>query len=160
MVEDKGKGHNLTNKYERCPACRGKGWVWAQWPETECCELCSRLGYIKRINEEPMETLEGGGKQNSSPFQSELLPAKALLYVSSILKKGAATHGVNNWHKISVEAHKGRELTHVLQYLENTEGDECLTHLGNAACRALFALDNYFREHLLQRETVENMVGE
>lgn len=79
-----------------------------------------------------------GGRQSASPYRCDLLPPLALLAVAKVLKHGADKYGENNWHLIPVGENLDHALTHILSYLAGDGSDD---HIGHAACRILFALD-------------------
>jgi hypothetical protein len=81
---------------------------------------------------------EKGGKQSSSPFRCDLLPPLASLHLGKILKYGADKYGDKNWQLISVEDNLNHALVHILSYLAGDKQDD---HVGHAACRLMFALD-------------------
>lgn len=86
----------------------------------------------------PIETLENGASQSSTPFHAISLPAKALLAVSAIHKHGDDKYGKNNWRGISVDGHLNHALVHLLAHMA---GDTSEKHLEHFACRALMALE-------------------
>lgn len=85
-------------------------------------------------------TNKQGGKQAFIGVACHLFPAKALIIIAEILFKGSQKYGIDNWRKISVEEHLNHAMKHILEYLRK---DTSENHLGNAACRLLFALDLY-----------------
>lgn len=85
-----------------------------------------------------VETNSSGGSQAKIESAPDLLPPKAILEVSTILKYGEDTYGANNWRKIPQKDHLRHALRHVFMYLAQ---DKTENHLGNATCRLLFALE-------------------
>lgn len=79
-----------------------------------------------------------GGKQSSSPYRCDLLPAAASLHIASILKGGAEKYGDNNWRKIESISHVNHALVHIFSHLHGDTQDD---HLGHAACRMVMALE-------------------
>lgn len=94
----------------------------------------------------PTTVNAAGGKQSASPYRCDLLPPQATFRVAAVLKHGADKYGTNNWHAIPVEDHINHALVHLLAFLAGDRQDD---HLGHAACRAMFALD----QHLSGRGT-------
>lgn len=86
----------------------------------------------------PVVTSPNGAKQSASPYRADLLPMSAVLDVASILKRGADKYGEDNWRGLTVEDNINHALVHLMAY---QAGDKQDNHLGNAACRALFALE-------------------
>jgi hypothetical protein len=78
------------------------------------------------------------GRMNRSPYQSELLPAKAILRASEILSKHVTSHGRDGWREIAPDVLVGRALTHLLQW---QAGDRSEDHLAHALCRCLMAVE-------------------
>lgn len=85
-----------------------------------------------------METNERGGKQSATPYRVDLIPPLAVLHVAKVSKYGAASHGVNNWHRIPSADHLNHALAHIFAHLAGDTQDD---HLGHAAWRVLAALD-------------------
>lgn len=83
-------------------------------------------------------TNANGARQSRLDVRCDLLPPKATLRISAILRQGAERYGDTNYLGISTADHLNHALTHVLQYLA---GDVSEDHLGNAAARMLFALE-------------------
>lgn len=88
------------------------------------------------MNDETV-TNEYGGKQSQIGSRLSLLPPEALLRVGAILTTGAAKYGDDNWRLIPKRDHLDHALMHIVAYLR---GDTTEDHLGNAACRLLFAI--------------------
>ena len=86
----------------------------------------------------PTKTNAHGGKQSDSMYRADLLPAHALLAVAAVLKHGADKYGANNWHLIPAEENVNHALVHLLAMQAGDSSDD---HLGHAATRILFALD-------------------
>jgi hypothetical protein len=84
------------------------------------------------------EVNERGGKQSALDTRCDLLPPDAILQVAAILKRGASSYGLDNWRKIDRRDHINHALTHIFKYLS---GDTSETHLANATCRMMFALE-------------------
>jgi hypothetical protein len=82
-------------------------------------------------------TNERGGKQSDVGVRFDLIPAESLIIVAQILAAGAIKYGVNNWKLIPTEDHVNHAVNHLYKFLA---GDTTENHLGNAACRVLFAL--------------------
>ncbi len=82
-------------------------------------------------------TNELGGKQSKIEHRLSLLPPEAVLRVGAILTTGAAKYGADNWRLIPQRDHIDHALRHIVMYLS---GDTSEDHLGNAACRMLFAI--------------------
>jgi hypothetical protein len=82
-------------------------------------------------------TNELGGKQSKIEHRLSLLPPEAVLRVGAILTTGAAKYGADNWRLIPQRDHIDHALRHIVMYLS---GDTSEDHLGNAACRTLFAI--------------------
>jgi len=85
----------------------------------------------------PMIVNDQGGKQSHNPLRFDLIPAKELAEIALILGKGAEKYGENNWQLIPTNDHLSHALSHIYAYLA---GDRSDNHLGNAACRLLFAM--------------------
>ena len=85
----------------------------------------------------PTTINQRGGRQSSVPFRCDLLPARALLAVSRVLKEGAEKYGEDNWKRIDVGDHINHALMHLLAHMGGDTTEEHFTH---AACRILFAL--------------------
>lgn len=86
----------------------------------------------------PLVANERGGVQSDIPYRMDLLQHHAILRLAEITKGGAASHGINNWHKISTEEHLNHALAHIFLYLA---GDTSEDHLGHASWRCASALD-------------------
>lgn len=86
----------------------------------------------------PVVENAAGGKQSDTPYRLDLLPAKAVLEVAAVLKKGAAKYEVDNWRQIECKDHLNHALVHAFAYLAGDCSDE---HLSHFACRALMALE-------------------
>lgn len=89
---------------------------------------------------EEITTNDRGGRQSkieSNFHLMHLLPEYCYQVVFSILEAGAVKYGKDNWMKISTEDHINHAIRHLRLFLS---GDTSENHLGNAACRCLFAL--------------------
>jgi Domain of unknown function (DUF5664) len=86
---------------------------------------------------EETHTNEKGGKQSKLSVRFDLIPAYSLKIVAQILAVGAVKYGENNWMLIDTEDHINHAVNHLYLFLS---GDTTENHLGNAACRVLFAL--------------------
>ena len=86
----------------------------------------------------PTTVNAAGGKQSAVPYRADLIPARAILRVSSVLHTGALKYGDDNWHVIPTRDHLNHALTHVFAYLAGDAQDD---HLGHAATRLLMALE-------------------
>jgi len=84
-----------------------------------------------------------GSKQSSLPYRCDLLPARAILSVSTVLAHGANKYGEFNWVPISVKSHINHALTHVFAFLAGDESDD---HLSHAACRLIMALERHLSD--------------
>ncbi len=89
------------------------------------------------MHQEKTETNAAGGKQSALNTRCDLLPPAALLKVAEVLKRGSH-YGRDNWRLIPQSDHINHALTHLFMHLT---GDTIETHLANAACRLLFALE-------------------
>ncbi len=90
----------------------------------------------------PIEERPGGGKQSEILYRFDLAPPFALMRVCEILKRGADRYGEWNWLKLPINDNIGHSIAHSYAFLAGDRQDD---HLGNAACRALFALDQSIR---------------
>lgn len=88
-------------------------------------------------NEKETETNAAGGKQSALATRCDLLPPAAVLRVAEVLKRGSH-YGRDNWRLIPQSDHLNHALTHLFLFMT---GDTTETHLANAACRLLFALE-------------------
>jgi len=79
---------------------------------------------------------EAGGKQSHVPVRFDLIDAKAMFAMASVLHEGAEKYGADNWRKISVEDHLNHMIMHAYAYLSGDRSDD---HLSHALCRATFA---------------------
>ena len=86
---------------------------------------------------EDIITNDQGGSQSDIKVRFDLIPAESLEVVASILSAGAIKYGANNWHKIPTADHINHAIAHLYKFLR---GDKTENHLGNAACRVLFAV--------------------
>lgn len=86
----------------------------------------------------PVSVNEKGGKQSSSPYRADLLPALATLEVAKVLKHGAAKYGPDNWRNLTTEEILNHVQVHLLAWFAGDRSDD---HLSHAACRCLMALD-------------------
>lgn len=77
------------------------------------------------------------GLQSELKHRFDLIDADAMFVMSNILHRGAEKYGEDNWRKIPVEQHLNHLIGHVYAYLDGNTDDN---HLGNALCRAMFAL--------------------
>ena len=95
---------------------------------------------------------EHGGKQAAINERLDLIPPEALLRVGSILAKGMEKYGKDNWRLISRREHIAHALRHLYLYLAIEDGtlreddEEYEDHLGNAACRVLFAISKLIED--------------
>lgn len=86
----------------------------------------------------PVVVSDQGGKHSDSPYRLDVVPPKALLAVSAVLKEGLEKYGLDNWRGISQREHLNHALVHIYAHLAGDQSDSHLTH---AACRLLFALE-------------------
>lgn len=85
-----------------------------------------------------MITNEAGGKQSRSNGRADLIPPKALMEIAKVLGEGAVKYGDWNWKLIPINEHINHALIHMYAHLA---GDTKETHLANAICRMMFALE-------------------
>lgn len=78
-----------------------------------------------------------GGKQSAIPTRFDLMPPDALTQVAEVLHRGSH-YGVDNWRLIPKRDHINHAMLHIVKHLQ---GDTSETHLANAACRILFAIE-------------------
>lgn len=83
------------------------------------------------------------GGQVADHYRADLLPMRALLQISHLLKEGSKRHQDENpeqprWHKTEVREHLNRALCHIMAHMI---GDVSENHLLHAATRMLFALE-------------------
>jgi hypothetical protein len=87
----------------------------------------------------PIQTNDKGARQSAIPFRCDLLPARAILAVSRVLKHGADTYpDPDNWRRIPRVDHVNHALAHLFAH---GAGDDSGDHLEHATCRLLFALE-------------------
>lgn len=82
------------------------------------------------------ETNERGGSQSKIPVRFDLIDAKAIFEMASVLHEGAEKYGEGNWRLIPVEDHLNHLIMHAYAYLA---GDRTDDHLSHIMCRATFA---------------------
>ena len=102
-------------------------------------------------------TNKAGGSQSYLPAQFRLLPPHALTLVARVLSEGEQRYGAWNWHHIPTDDHINHLLGHTFgniagdlqeaEYL--TDVDPELMHLVKAATRALFAVETYYLNKLV-----------
>lgn len=85
----------------------------------------------------PMVEDANGYKTRATPYRLDLMPADAILHVTSIFTSGAKDHGDWNWLKGSALHHVGKAGVHLLAWMAGDRSDD---HLGHAACRVMMAL--------------------
>jgi hypothetical protein len=102
-----------------------------------------------------------GGKQSKLAFHPGLLPVEAVIRVCNILTVGAKKYRENNWRLISQKEHLDHAMQHLLLF---NNGDNSEDHLGNAACRILFACSETIdkvrpskRKRFLKKYNIEDM---
>lgn len=88
--------------------------------------------------EAPTVTNNQGGRQAKLPYACHLLPFKAVMKTSKVLKSGADKYGVDNWRSIPKVEHINHALAHIFAFGAGDRQDDHLTH---AACRILFAME-------------------
>ncbi|MEH1821916.1 MAG: dATP/dGTP diphosphohydrolase domain-containing protein [Nostoc sp.] len=91
-----------------------------------------------KFTTEETTTNKSGGKQSKVLARMDLVPALAVYCIGTILKAGSDKYGDNNWRLIPIPEHINHAIIHLYAYLA---GDTSEHHLGNAACRLLFALE-------------------
>jgi len=84
-----------------------------------------------------------GAKQSENGVRCDLFPARALLHISAILKRGAEKYGENNWYGLSVEECLNHSIAHAYGFLANIAEDD---DIGHFACRAVMALELKLRK--------------
>ena len=100
---------------------------------------CRKAGLIKGVGTDaPTVVAANGAKQSQVPYRCDLLPAKALLHIASILDAGATKYGDNNWRGLTAEDHLNHALVHALAYQSGDTQDD---HAGHCACRMLMWLE-------------------
>ena len=96
-------------------------------------------GIIKWVKgEDNIETSRNGGKHSKLHYRCDLLPFKALLGMSNVLKEGSEKYGDFNWQRVSRQEHLNHALTHLFQYMV---GERSTSHLSHAITRLCFALE-------------------
>jgi len=96
--------------------------------------------------EDPRKDGRFGDSIGWSPFAFHLIPRHALARVASVFRKGElAGREDEGWRQVPVEEQLNHALGHILAYLQGRTGE---THLANAACRILCALELDEREPL------------
>ncbi len=154
---DQAKADRLIPNHEdnplRCTKCEDIGHLEdGTW--CTCSTAIARKTQLDKVFDSnlnvgpdlPTITNEEGGKQSEIHYRMDLLPFKALLEVSKVLKegsdkydtKGTPDHPDQNWRKIPRREHLNRVLVHVAAYLTGDRQDD---HLSHAACRILFAME-------------------
>lgn len=78
-----------------------------------------------------------GGAQSLVPVRFDLIDARAMFEMASVLHTGAVKYGENNWRLIPVNEHLNHGIMHAYAYLA---GDRTDDHLSHMLCRATFAL--------------------
>lgn len=87
----------------------------------------------------PTVTNESGGKQSMCPVELVRgFPHSAVLQIGEVIKRGGEKYGWDNWRLISRAEHLNHALTHLHALCS---GDTQDSHLVNAACRILMALE-------------------
>jgi len=105
----------------------------------QCFQLETEGARIEGVGPQaPVVTNDKGGSQSDSPYRCDLLPFRAVLMVSKVLKNGAGKYGPNNWRKIARVDHLNHALAHLCAH---GAGDTQDDHLAHAACRILMALE-------------------
>jgi hypothetical protein len=74
---------------------------------------------------------------SGSPARLELIPLDVLHEIALVLTSGAERYGDDNWKLIEPRDHVNHAINHLFLWLD---GDRTENHLGNAACRCLFAV--------------------
>jgi hypothetical protein len=82
-------------------------------------------------------TNDRGGSQSNIGVRYDLIPGSAIREIALILSAGAVKYGDDNWKLIPVRDHINHAINHLFLWLD---GDRAENHLGNAACRCLFAV--------------------
>lgn len=85
-------------------------------------------------------TNKKGAKQSETGINMDLVPAKAILRIGEVVHSGAKKYGRDNWRDLSLADNINHAITHLYAFLA---GDKSDAHLSHAACRALFALEQY-----------------
>lgn len=96
------------------------------------------VAYMSEL--EGIEVNEKGAKQSKIDGSLTLVPPLAILEISKVLKNGAIKYGPDNWKGIPIRDHLDHCLRHILLH---SLGDSSDSHLTNACCRLLFALELY-----------------
>jgi hypothetical protein len=92
---------------------------------------------IKGVASEETTINEDGGKQARLEYRFDLIDAKALFELASVLYTGEEKYGKDNWRKIDTESHLNHAISHAYAFLA---GDRQSNHLAHALCRCLMAL--------------------
>ena len=94
---------------------------------------------------------KNGGKQSAIPVRMDLIPARELLELGKILKRGGEKYGDWNWLKIDVNDHLNHALHHIYAFMnadqETMKYEEAYTELTHAFCRLLFASTKFRMIH-------------
>ena len=95
-----------------------------------------------------IETNPNGGKQSKIDGFPTLIPARALLSVSRVMKEGGQKYGKDNWHNIPVssDGSYAGELDHAIEHYLNFMVTGELEELEHFVARAIMALDQHLRE--------------
>lgn len=98
----------------------------------------------------PTVVTEQGGKHSDSPYRMDLMPPRATLGVSAILKYGAEKYGDWNWKGTPVEVNLNHALIHIYAHLAGDKQDD---HIGHATCRLLMAYELLLEENQQKGES-------
>jgi hypothetical protein len=82
-------------------------------------------------------TNDRGGSQSNIGVRYDLIPGSVIREIALILSAGAERYGDDNWKLIPARDHINHAINHLFLWLD---GDRTENHLGNAACRYLFAV--------------------
>lgn len=93
----------------------------------------------------PVVTNYRGGKQSYVAERLDLVPPRAIRHVATILATGAGKYGEWNWKQLDAKDQINHALIHLYKHLE---GDTSEDHIGNAACRILFYLEQQLESKL------------
>jgi hypothetical protein len=85
----------------------------------------------------PTYTTPTGGRHSDTGYLFTEIDPKAVFVLAAILARGSKKYGRSNWRAISVEDNLEHVLGHTFAYLAGDTSDD---HLGDALCRAMFAL--------------------